>query len=56
MGWLQRLDNGLFSLEKGLLVAAVLIMIGIAVLQIILRNGFGFGIIWAEPLVRALVL
>lgn len=56
MNILQRLDRGFATLEKGLLVSVVLIMIGMAVLQIILRNGFGFGIIWAEPLVRSMVL
>ena len=56
MNWLRRVDRGLATLEKGLLVTAVLIMIGIAVLQIILRNVFGFGIVWAEPLVRSMVL
>ncbi|UCH54332.1 MAG: TRAP transporter small permease [Pseudomonadota bacterium] len=31
-------------------------MIGFAVAQIFLRNFFGIGIIWADPLVRVLVL
>lgn len=56
MNFLKKLDHGLARGEQGLLVLTVLIMIGVAVVQIILRNGFGFGIIWAEPMVRMLVL
>ena len=56
MEFIKRLDQGLARGEQGLLVLVVLLMVGMAVLQIVLRNGFGFGIIWAEPLVRMLVL
>ena len=56
MSFLKTLDRYLLLGEKSLLVFAVLLMIAMAVTQIILRNFFGFGIVWAEPLVRVLVL
>lgn len=46
----------LHAVEDGLLVAAVAAMVGLAGLQIVLRNGFGTGLFWIEPLLRALVL
>jgi len=39
-----------------LLAVAVLAMVGLAGLQIVLRNGFDGGIVWIDPLLRALVL
>ena len=46
----------LHKLEDALLVCLLLVMIGLAVCQIVLRNGFDAGIVWADPLVRVLVL
>ena len=43
-------------LEDGILVTLLLVMILLAVLQIFLRNLFDSGIVWADPLVRVLVL
>jgi TRAP-type C4-dicarboxylate transport system permease small subunit len=42
--------------ETGILVALLLAMILLAVMQIILRNFFDSGVIWAESLVRITVL
>lgn len=42
--------------EDGLLVVAVAAMVGLAALQIVLRSGFGGGILWIEPLLHTLVL
>lgn len=53
---LNKLDQFLEKTEKLFLLALVVTMIAIAVVQIALRNGFGFGFVWAEPLVRLLVL
>ena len=33
-----------------------MLMIGLAVFQIVLRNGFDSGLVWADPLIRVLVL
>ena len=46
----------LLRIEDRVLVALLLIIIGMAVMQIILRNLFGSGIIWGDILVRILVL
>ncbi len=44
------------KVEDGLLVSLLLMMIFMAVLQIVLRNLFDSGILWADPLIRILVL
>jgi len=46
----------LLRVEDSILVALVLMIIGMAVNQIILRNLFGTGIIWGDIMVRILVL
>jgi len=53
---MNRLIFILQKLEDTLLVTLLLVMIFMAVLQIILRNFFDAGIVWADPLVRVLVL
>jgi len=47
--WLHRL-------EDGLLILALLAMIGMAVLQILLRVLFHTGVVWGDEFVRVLVL
>ncbi len=46
----------LHRLEDGVLVGLLLLLIGIAVLQIILRNLFDSGILWGDFLVRILLI
>ncbi len=53
---IDRLRRGLHLTENGLLVVAVLAMVILAALQIVLRNVFGSGQIWIEPMLRSLVL
>lgn len=53
---LQRLHSALVHMENWTLVFILFSMIFIAVMQILLRNFFGFGVIWAETLVKVLVL
>jgi TRAP-type C4-dicarboxylate transport system permease small subunit len=55
-GWLARALRVLHHLEDGMLVFLLLAMIGVAVLQIVLRNGFDGGFLWAESFLRILVL
>lgn len=43
-------------LEDAFLVGLLLTMIGLAVVQIVLRNGFDGGFLWAESFLRVLVL
>lgn len=54
--WLMRGLNVLHRVEDGLLVGLLLTMVGLAVLQIVLRNGFDGGFLWAESFLRVLVL
>lgn len=53
---LQRFRAMLCLVEDGILVGLLLLMIGLAVTQILLRNLFEGGIIWSDVLVRTLVL
>jgi len=53
---LQRIHSALVLAENWTLVFILFSMIFIAVMQILLRNFFGFGVIWAETLVKVLVL
>ena len=46
----------LYRIEDGILVGLLLLMIGLAVTQIFLRNLFNSGIVWSDILVRILVL
>ena len=46
----------LYRIEDGILVGLLLLMIGLAVTQIFLRNLFDSGIVWSDILVRILVL
>lgn len=51
-----RLTSFLEKIEDLILVTLLLAMIGLAVFQIFLRNFFDAGLVWADPLVRVLVL
>jgi TRAP-type C4-dicarboxylate transport system permease small subunit len=53
---LERLDARIARAEKALIVVFLAAMILTAFAQILLRNVFGIGLSWAEPLVRYLVL
>ena len=44
------------KIEDGILVLILVAMIFLAFLQIVLRNVFGVGLIWVEPLVRQMLL
>lgn len=50
------IDRFLASIEKLCLCASLTLMLVVASLQVILRNGFHSGIEWADVLVRHLVL
>jgi TRAP-type C4-dicarboxylate transport system permease small subunit len=54
--WLKRGVTALHVLEDGLLVGLLLTMVFVAVMQIVLRNGFDGGFLWAESFLRVLVL
>jgi TRAP-type C4-dicarboxylate transport system permease small subunit len=56
MGLLSSLHRLLLRLEDALLVALLSGMILLACTQILLRNLWDSGLVWADPLVRVLVL
>ena len=56
MRFWERLDETIGRLEKALMVLFVGVMVATAFAQIALRNFFGVGLSWPEPLVRYLVL
>lgn len=53
---MARLISIFQKIEDTILVSLLLTMITMAVLQIFLRNLFDSGIVWADPMVRVLVL
>lgn len=54
--YLERTQIFLHRLEDGILVGLLVLIIGIAVTQIFLRNLFASGIVWGDVVVRILVL
>jgi TRAP-type C4-dicarboxylate transport system permease small subunit len=52
----RRIQSVLRRVEDSLLVILVLMIIGMAVTQIVLRNLFDTGIVWGDIMVRILVL
>ena len=54
--YLYRIQLWLHWIEDGILVGLLLLMILLAVTQIMLRNIWGIGIVWADISVRILVL
>jgi len=53
---LKKIHSLLLKTETGLLVGLLITMVTIAVVQIVMRNFFGTGLIWAESLLRITVL
>ena len=53
---LKKLHQLLLKTETGTLVVLLLVMITIAIIQIVMRNFMGAGLIWAESLLRITVL
>lgn len=53
---LDRIIHGVRLVEDGLIVFLVLAMILLSAGQIVLRNVWGVGLVWADPLLRVMVL
>ncbi len=53
---LSRVSRSLHLLEDAALIAALFVMLGMALLQIIMRNFFDSGFLWVESFLRILVL
>lgn len=56
MTWLRRILKVVHGFEDLLVALLLIVMIGLAVTQIVLRNGFDSGLVWADSLLRVLVL
>lgn len=56
MTLLRKLDRLFVKVETALLVVFLSTMILLAFLQVVLRNFLGIGFLWADPLVRHLVI
>ena len=56
MTLLGRINQFISRLEDSLLIGLVAGLLLVAVVQIILRNAFGEGLLWAEPAMRVAVL
>ena len=56
MTFLGRINQLISRLEDSLLIGLVAGLLLVAVAQIILRNAFGEGLLWAEPAMRIAVL
>lgn len=53
---LRTLDRFFYKMEYGLLVFFLGSMVILAFMQVVLRNFFGTGVVWADTIVRHLVL
>lgn len=56
MRLLQSLDRALVRVETALIVVFLSLMVLLAFLQVMLRNFLDTGLLWADPLVRHLVI
>ena len=54
--WAKKLIAIFAKIEDGILLLILVGMVFLAFLQIMLRNVFGIGLIWIEPLVRQMLL
>lgn len=52
----RALDNAVLFVERSLVIVLVIIMLLLAFTQVVLRNYFAMGILWADPLLRHMVL
>lgn len=56
MRFLAKLNDGFARVEGFLLVVFLMTMLGLAFLQVVMRNFFNSGIPWADSVVRVMVL
>ena len=56
MKLLSSLSNGLARIEAVALALSMIVMLGVAFFQVVMRNIYGIGYVWADILVRTLVL
>ena len=56
MKLLDKIAEFLSLAERSVLVILVVIMVALSFLQVVLRNAFSLGILWADPLLRMIVM
>lgn len=56
MKFIRTISSSLLWVERSLVVLLLTVMVLLAFLQVILRNVFAEGILWADPLLRHMVL
>ncbi|MBI5476471.1 MAG: TRAP transporter small permease [Ignavibacteriales bacterium] len=56
MKYLNIINQGVHWVERSLIVILLLTMVILAFTQVILRNLFSYGFLWADPLLRYMVL
>src|SRR5208283_1473758 len=56
MKFIDKISNALSLTERTLLVLFVFVMVGLSFLQVVLRNAFSFGFLWADPFLRYIVV
>jgi C4-dicarboxylate transporter, DctQ subunit len=56
MKFIESINNALSFVERSIIVIFLGIMVVLAFTQVILRNAFSFGFLWADPLLRYLVM
>ena len=56
MKFISLVDSILSWIERSIIVAFLGVMVVLAFLQVVLRNLFSFGFLWADPLLRYLVV
>jgi C4-dicarboxylate transporter, DctQ subunit len=53
---LEKINHYISRFEQWILVSVTVFMVILAFLQVVLRNLFDYGLLWADPLLRHLVL
>ncbi len=56
MKLLRSIENVFVGIETALIIVFLTVMIVLSFLQVVLRNVFSFGFLWADPLLRYLVV
>ncbi len=56
MKLIKQIGNALSLVERSLLVVLLLVMVVLSFLQVVLRNAFSLGLLWADPLLRIIVM
>ena len=56
MRFIKKISNALFVIENSVIVALLAVMVLLAFVQVVLRNLFSTGFLWADPFLRHLVL